>query len=181
MKRYLAKDILTLEHEKFNQWGWVQVITPHHQSIHDGNIYSHNNLYTLAAGANLDFYLVIDPSKTLDIHRLLVDADIAPVMVYMYEGPTITAPGTAVTVNNRNRSSPNVFTSALTRGPTVTAVGTRLATGLVTGGKFSGGGGGSENEWELLSAATYLIRITNNGVGIANVNVDLEFHEEAPQ
>jgi hypothetical protein len=86
-------------------------------------------------------------------------------LLQIFEGPTITAAGTALTAYNKNRSSSNTLLSTVTHTPTLSADGTKIDEELVLGGggpHASGGeGGGGFTEWILAASTAYLIRVEN--------------------
>lgn len=86
-------------------------------------------------------------------------------LLQIFEGPTITAAGTALTAYNKNRSSSTTLLSTVTHTPTLSADGTKIDEELVLGGSgphASGGeGGGGFTEWILAASTAYLFRVEN--------------------
>jgi hypothetical protein len=96
----------------------------------------------------------------------------------LYESPTTTANGTAISVLNRNRTSSNVASLAAYSVPTVTAVGTLLATCLLgSTSRSSTADYLNSNEQMILKPNTkYLIRF--NSTSGSNISVaGLNFYE----
>ena len=166
----------------------VTVITEPHRLIHDGFFFQAAGLVTgLANGGNFDLLMRIP--QLIFPHLTLVEYSIedAPCLIRMYEGPTVSADGTAVNVRNHNRASGSDTSGAtMTHTPTITDVGTELDVRYIPPAPSGGGGGpggrasgrmveGQDVEWVLGSAATetrYLWRLTNNSGGA----IDFSYH-----
>lgn len=91
-----------------------------------------------------------------------IDASLSGIW-HIYEGPTCSANGTAVTVFNRFRSSLNASTTTVYHTPTCTADGTQIEAGNVGSGGASnrlGGSSGTRYEFLLTPAQKYLVRFT---------------------
>ena len=156
----------------------LRTINTEHANIHEGDAYSVSDTTTVAAGANLDILLKVPAGVYVHLRDFSFVADDAPATVVMYETPTTTADGTAITINNKNRVSTN--TSGITAfvGTTVTVVGNQLQHGRITAQKNVGGTNlEAPVEWILAPSTNYLIRFNNGGTGIANVNYDLFWYE----
>jgi hypothetical protein len=101
----------------------------------------------------------------------------------MFENPTVSAEGTAITPINMNRFSSNTPTGDIKHTPTVTGTGTSFGKELIPGGTgpFSIGGidGRSVRAPEIIlhSARTYLIRITNQSGGTIDISFAAGFYE----
>jgi len=155
-----------------------------HLISEEGWSFVHSDYHAgLGAGANKD-YLIVTPAGATDnlIHLTTgeVIADTAPLLVSLYENPTYATPGTAVTAQNRKRDSTRTHTALIYEDPTTVSVGgsTSLMFRMVAGTLQAGGILGSqEGEWMLKKGNTYLLRITNNAVGVANLTAHIEFHE----
>lgn len=141
-----ALKVVDLEHSKIHQgYGW-------NVSIESGSIASAGSLYIL--------FRVVEGNPHLRNYGVTVSD--APVHVRLFEAPTVTATGSAVTVRNRKRSATDVNGIEVYTGATVTADGTLLETDLLpSGGNKTGGNTGSFYEEWILDEADYVLKITN--------------------
>ena len=81
---------------------------------------------------------------------------------YLYENPTVSDAGTAVTAYNRNRNSATVATTAITHTPTFSATGTVPVLEMHLGsGKSVGGSERGQEEIILKQNEQYLIKIAS--------------------
>jgi hypothetical protein len=141
------------------------VINSEHHEIHCGDSYLVSRIVDLGNGASDDILIIVPDeagsgqSQKL-YHFLPRGASEAEVIWYLYEAPTVSANGTAMTAFNRNRNS--AFTSDLEHyhTPTVTTVGTLISTDHAGSGRGTGGEARSE-EFVLKNNTKYLLRVTN--------------------
>lgn len=133
--------------------GLVELDTVH-ERIHAGHLFT-ASFY--AAGvlnaANAD--MLVRPVEETHLRFDATSAGDAELL--LYENPTISANGTALTLANRNRASKNVATTTAYSGPTVSAVGTKLFDTLVPAWTHSQ----IFEEWVLKAGNIYLVRFTN--------------------
>lgn len=98
----------------------------------------------------------------------------------MFEDPTTSADGTAITPLNRNRFSSNVATTLFFSGPTVTADGTSLSDKILAGGAgiflSPGSEGSTFKEW-VLNEGDYLVRLTNISGATQPAHLQTNFYE----
>jgi len=98
---------------------------------------------------------------------------------YLYEAPTLTDNGTALTGNCMNRETDASPTVTMFRDPTVSADGTELACGLIgTAGKFIAAGGDIDGAYWLFDHdKSYLIKVTNKSGAASDIAIEYEWHE----
>jgi hypothetical protein len=95
-----------------------------HKLIRDSVYYTAQDYATgIGNGATRD--ILITTPTTLSVHWRANFATISGSYT-LYEAPTTSANGTAITPRNRDRNSSNTATTAIYSGPTVTGVGTLL-------------------------------------------------------
>lgn len=156
-----------------------RTLTYLHHKIHQGNCFAVSQLTDdVADDANLDFLLVVGAKEA---HITFEGSSEGLAWNFLYESPTITANGTEVTPRNRNRESSVTSTVTVYSGPSVSAVGTLLFTGLFPGGvgnKTVGGSSSERNEWILASNTTYLGRITNKAGDTKDISFTATFYED---
>lgn len=100
--------------------------------------------------------------------------------VDLYEGPTFSSAGTAVSATNRNRGSSNTAQATITHTPTVSDNGTLLGGGLLVGGTgFITVGSSSScfHEWILAGGEDYLLVVTNRSGSTQPVGASIVFYE----
>jgi len=144
--------------------GAVITIESEHARIHQGKGFQLSNKITGLLSTESHYFL-IDPSTPIHWRDYKFLTDGAPVDIELFENPTITANGTALTPLNRNRLSATVSTSAVYANPTVTSDGDRLyIDGIVGSGdkKSTGSTEGIAGEWIIDGGNTYLLKLTNN-------------------
>ena len=147
--------------------GSVRTIEQEHAEIHSGNGYQlSGRLTSLAAGASA--YILIDPASPVHWRHYRFTADGGPFDVELYENPTVTTPGAALTPVNRNRISSNTSGAAITVPAAVDVtddgdlldITEALTTG--TGVRSAGELEGLPAEWIIDGGNTYVLKITNN-------------------
>jgi hypothetical protein len=149
-------------------------------SIHEGSHYFIEDIVTLDATNALDIGIQT-PNTTSWLHMVWVVVSDAQVTLQIYEGSTITFDGTDITPLNNNRNSSN--TSGIVnmeKNPTVTAVGTLLATASLGTSTTPNAGipGQADRNRELIlkQNTNYLFRITS-GVNGNNITYLYEWYE----
>jgi hypothetical protein len=135
-----------------------------HFFTHAGATFSNSDTATVTQLSFKDFLIItpaVSESHLITFHMTSTQANAE---VVIYEEPTTTDNGTALTLFNKNRNSVKVAETLVYRDPTVTVVGTQLEHDLIVGGKQSGGLDFSESgeEWVLKASTKYLIRYNNN-------------------
>lgn len=145
-----------------------------HHEIHCGDSYTAHHVADLTNGASIDYLIVVPNWGTVDgtnpgddqsiklAHLIGEVSGEAETSFYIYEGPTVTVNGTAVTSVNRNRNSSKTDFLTIYQGATVSATGTRLEYGKLGSGKVLGGAVNRTDEWVLKNNTTYLLRVTND-------------------
>jgi len=142
----------------------LTTIESEHARIHSGKAFQLSDKITGLLSTSSHYFL-IDPSVPIHWRDYKFLTDGAPVDIELFENPTVTANGSALTPLNRNRLSTTVSTAAVYTNPTVTADGTRLyIDGIVGSGdkKSTGSTEGIAGEWIIDGGNTYLLKLTNN-------------------
>ncbi len=139
----------------------LKVIETDHAHIHDGNGYEVSGLIPALAASGVS-YFYINPSVPIHWRDFSIKSDGGPVLIELFENPTVTADGSSITAYNRNRLSSNTATAAVSSGPTVTADGTRIFVDKIfVAGNQGGESQGPPVEWIIDGGNTYLLKITN--------------------
>jgi len=150
-----------------------------HEAVHDGVMFEASYIFVSVAGsANADILVIVGSKKELHVTFHIVSAGQG--LIYLYESPTITANGTALTINDMNRVTKNTSDASAFYTPTVGATGTVLSQSIVeggTGGNKIGGQVRWGTEWILKKSTEYLIRVTNNTAQTQNMSIQVEFYE----
>lgn len=142
----------------------VKTIDYAHHEIHEGNHY-----YVQTTDADLDngqsLVLRLNTPNTVrwDHFTPFVSSSLGGVL-YLYENPTLTTPGTALVEHNRDRNSPNTATLQAFVKPAITANGTLLQTVHIGtyGKKGDDGAVREQNEWILRQNEDYLLIFTSH-------------------
>lgn len=154
----------------------LQVVDYAHHEIHSGSAYVVSYNADVSSGANLDV-LIVTPNTTAWAHMLLNLAGENELLATLYETATVSAAGTALTEVNHNRNSANTAAVVVTHTPTVTGTGTAIWQRIGGSGETVGGEARNDAEMILKQNTTYLLRLTNNGVGTGWINVELDWYE----
>jgi hypothetical protein len=158
----------------------LKVIDTLHAEIHAGETFHVARLVEdVANNASIDLLIVVGATKKL--HLTMVGTAAGDAHAYLYETPTTSAAGTAVTAHNKNRGSSDTTTATITHTPTVSAPGTALDTALIPGGtkqQATGSSGAQRDEWILKKSTTYLLRLTNKAGSAKDMSVGLTWYEE---
>lgn len=102
--------------------------------------------------------------------------------LFLYEGVTVSADGTALTPRSRNRQRATDVSAAASffDGPTVTDLGTELMATRAPGGERQRAVGGESDglaQWALKRGENYLFRLTNDSGGAADYSISVGFFE----
>jgi len=165
----------------------VTVVTSVHRLTHDGFMYHISGKVTGFANAATDDFLIVAPPEKeghiIDFNLTMGRGDID---IVTYEGTTTSNDGTPLQseVFNTNRNSTNTPLQTLFSDPTITDVGTLIHTSWMpptstgTGQSASGFvGGGQGEEWTIVPAEKYLMRITNNSGSTIDYRYEFKWYE----
>ena len=144
--------------------GALPVILNEHNEIHEGEAFLHSHKHTAIANNNsVDHLLRNTGTKMIHVRAALFKVTNAPVEIFFYEDPTITADGTPGLIRNlslaanETENDLEVFTAG-----TFSDVGTAFDYDLVTGTKQNGGAGTDlPTEWMMPPGKEIIIRATN--------------------
>lgn len=162
----------------------LKIIDVVHHEVHEGEMFSADHVATTVAdAASVDVLFQAGAGK--DSHFVFDVSAGGAVRVYLYEGPTISAVGTALTPYNLNRRSARQPGSQVSHTPTVGAVGTTV----LIGGRYLAGGASAQTriggglrpglERILAPGRTYLLRVTNVSGSAITISVAAEWYEES--
>jgi len=146
-----------------------------HARVHDGKMFFNEDGHIITgAGTNLDF--LISVGAPIPHLKYAFDADDAVSWV-LYEGTTTSADGVAHASFNRNRNSVATPVTAISTGPTVTAVGTQISAGLLSASVRQGGSEDWSHEMLLKASTKYLLRFTKVGTGSCTLEHHFNWYE----
>lgn len=97
-------------------------------------------------------------------------------IIELYETPTVTGNGTAVTPRNMNRNYSDVLNTLVFHTPTCSADGTLLKQKLIGSGK-AGSGQGDAVHWHLKKGLSYYVKIKNVSGQVKTVSASIKFFE----
>lgn len=150
-----------------------------HARIHAGVFYS----TSLIDGAlvNTAALLILIRSHATQVAHLRVTAALGgDAQFEIFEAPTTSADGAALTPVNLNRITANTPDTLIFSGPTVSADGTPLLDTLIPGGggpHASGGTGGNFAEYILAFGTDYLVRLTNISGNTQAASLQVDHYE----
>lgn len=148
-----------------------------HHEIHSGSFYRAGFQKDVANGGTA-ILAITTPNTTKWLHfRAAVDLELEAT-VKLYENPTSSTGGTAVTPRNANRNSTNTSGATVASDPTVNLTGAVVLGNLILGsGRSSGGNSSAEYEWVLKQNTTYLVHVTNNTANANQINIRCQWYE----
>lgn len=163
--------------------GGLKVIDALHAKTHEGIAYELTILATnVAAGSALNILLQCDWKHSVHIRPAF--ASEGPCRGFIFEGPTFSNAGSALTPKNRNRMpwAPAAKVIA-TQAPTLSNDGEQLTVAPIfsasgPGHTSTGGTHGTFEEWVLNNNEDYLFRIVNDDAGAKDLWLSLTFYEE---
>ena len=159
----------------------LAVIELPHLKVHEGFMFISSTI-TSSVADNASIDMMNKVGTIVNAHAVFNTASGGESWVHLYENPTTSANGTAISSPNMNRCSLNIATSTVYMGPTVTTVGTNLSESFIPGGEKNQATGGqlrNTTEWVLDDNNVYLFRATNKSGSAADLSVEIEFYEIA--
>lgn len=144
-------------------FGLVTIDVAHHE-LHEGNHFFVKNWVDIPSASSVDLLYV---SGDAEPHMRTSFEGTGAFQIDIYEGAITSNNGTALTVQNRKRSSLHTCSCTIYSGPTVTNTGTNFIRYKIGAGK-TGGSSTAENEVILKANTKYLIRLTSNVTGSVN-------------
>lgn len=118
------------------------------------------------------------PTQAIVFSPDCITTDNSPVRIELYEDPTITTVGTAITPDETDFNLSNVSTTAVNGGVVMTAdTGTLKCSTIVVGSKQTGGLKNDFVQFTLRPGHTYVYQITNLSSGAANVSTQMVWLE----
>lgn len=160
--------------------GKLVTIEYEHFQIHEGFMFTVLEVTDLTNGAVRDL-LVVSPNTTTWAHLVWEIEHELETSIQFYYDTTYSAIGTEVGSYNRNGNSPNVATTLVYHTPTITDVGTLIATIQQGDGKKAGGADRLSNEFVLKQNTVYLVRITNLTASNNLISVKFNWYENVSQ
>lgn len=143
--------------------GFHNVVTTYmHHEIHQCASYASERNATLGAGATIQL-LINTSDSDYHMHMLPLVRSSGEANVEIWEGTTVSNPGTGLSEDNRNRACTGTPIYEATHTPTVTSLGTRLDGFTQHFGSGNQGAGESWGSHEIILAPNtlYLINTTS--------------------
>lgn len=150
-----------------------------HHEIHEGNHYV--AFHNAPLGSNGKYQLLINTpvnSTGKTVHLVIGTRGSAESNIVLTEAPTVSALGAAHMVVNRNRQSSKTALTAVTLGPTISAIGTILLESHFGSGPQTGGEDRGMNEFNLAQGTFYMINATSEGAS-NDLSVVLDWYEDS--
>jgi len=150
-----------------------------HAKIHNGYHFTTDYTVELGNAAALNLHIKT-PDSTMWAHmvfRVLTELESE---MKIFEAPTLTNSGTALTVVSRNRNLASIANTTLAyHTPTIaeSGDGTLIRTKHFGTGRTSGAESHGAHEWLLKQNESYLLRVTNATASVNWVTVILDWYE----
>lgn len=149
--------------------------------VNEGVVFQADRVVEGVADNGATDMLLRPPSDMIPPHSIFTVAASGEVRIDLYEDVTFSAAGSAVAAANRNRTSANTAALVVNADPTVTDLGTLVATSLIPSGGFPfftiGGLTQTLAEWILNPGSVYLFRTTNLSGAAADVFMGFDWYE----
>ena len=144
--------------------GGCKTIGSEHVMVWEGCTYKASYVNTAVANtASVNILIQVPATLSLmHINHNTFKTTGAPFGIGVYEGPTFSAAGTAITPYNINRLSSNTSLVTITHTPTLTDDGTQIEADLIVGDKSAGGDIEGYSEHFVFGPGNFLFRATNN-------------------
>ena len=159
--------------------GAIIAIDIPHNKIHEGDSFSICHLFYLVAD-EVSANIVFDIHATKEAHLVVGVAVGGDAEARLFESVVTSSKGTALDINNRNRTLSGVNLVKAYHTPTITTSGTVLDCGFLMGGQRQqaiGTTGSTRGEWLLRSGTSYMISITNTAAAAKNISIRAEWYE----
>lgn len=174
-------------HSIYGEPAWVErysramvSIGLEHAMVHSGRLFFASHIFSSVADANAVDCLFVCGARFS--HLDVSIAHEGNCTVALYEEPTYSSAGTALTVTNRRRPNPSGSGSAVYHTPTISGTGNQLGGDrLLPGGTKNfavGGQKSTRNEIILRPRTAYLIRVTNTSGGAISIGVEFDWYDE---
>ena len=150
------------------------VIDSIHERIHSGEGFQFSLRQTNIPASTVSYLLMNTTLSATHFRDYSIRCDSNPILVELYEEPTITSYGNLTSSKNRNRFSNHTSDSLIYLNSTISNDGTLLFVDeIYSNNNKAGEISGVPVEWLLKKDSTYLIKITNNNGN--NVNCVYNF------
>ena len=160
--------------------GALLTVPIEHNLVHDGVVFSCFHSFLLTAAATSKWLHVKVPATHIAHMRFRFMSE-AKIDYYVYENPTLTNDGTALTEFDINRVTANASNVDVFHTPTITNVGTMIDNGMIGTNGFLSDTGGSVSpmrDWMFKASESYLIGANNNDAAAKDFVIQLSWYEE---
>ena len=156
----------------------VPTIVKEHFKIHEGSGFTSS--FSFSVGNGEDYYILLaNPAGNYPhIRKYTITSDGAPVDIRLFEEPTVSDAGSVADGVNNNRNSPITPSLVVTKDATITDDGDVVEVDAIVGAKHSGGNAkGIIVEWILDPSKSWVIKVTNNSGGSADMTFNMFWYE----
>ena len=161
--------------------GALLTVPIEHNLIHDGVVFACFHSFLLVPSATSRWLHVKVPATHYAHMRFRFMSE-AKIDYYVYENPTLTNDGTALTEFDINRVTANASNVDVFHTPTITGAGTMIDNGMIGTTGFLSDTGGSVSpmrDWVFKASESYLIGANNNDAAAKDIVIQLSWYEEA--
>lgn len=160
--------------------GAVISISPEHTKVHQGKLFAVGyGALGVAAAGNIDILFRTPVGFTAHIYiKIACGGDAA---FLMYEDVVVSADGTALTIQNHNRTSSNTCGCTAYNTPTITSLGSLVWTEYIPGGSGVSSPGAvqtiSTEQVVLAADRDHLFRVTNLSASAETMQITFSFYQ----
>lgn len=154
----------------------AMAVTPmRHCKVSDGKLFSVSKAWEDLADDGVATFLITCHASYHLVTYFEFNSEGAAI-IELFETPTISANGTAVTPRNMNRNVVDTINTLVFHTPTISADGTQLLQSSIGSGK-TGSGSGEAIHWHLKKGLSYYIKLKNVSGSAKTVSMEFKFFE----
>lgn len=151
-----------------DKYGNIRAIDVLNSAVHDGTSFVYTEAQSIASGSS-GYFLGKVGSITAHLMGFFIKSNAAPLLIELYESPTISSDGTQRVAIARNRQSTISALMSVFLNPTVTSAGTLLLSDKIFGDKQTVSADYLAGEWVLKKNTNYLFKLSNT----SNQSIDV--------
>lgn len=163
---------------KVDTLGYLCIMEAEHHKVHEEKFYTVSDYDSSVDTGTPKYWHIKTPDTSLRAHlKILVSTDTGG-LIELFENPTTSADGAALTAYNNDRNSGNTSSFSFYKDPTVSADGTSIEISRIGAGRDKRLGGTARQPSEIILRQNeqYLVKITPDSNG-AKVTINIGMYE----
>ena len=158
----------------------LRTIDTEHSKIHEGKAFIAST-YKEDLADDAEYNFLIKNTDVSELHAVFAINFEGNAIVDVFEGTTVSADGTEITVYNRKRSSTTASGATAFHTPTITDDGTSISKTVIPGASGPNASGGNNQgrfEWLLKVDTNYMVRVKNIAGAAKSGTITADFYIE---